>query len=70
MAALNKYQPIPPTLTQPVKTWVEEEGPKVHEALSTPSRFDYQRAAFTQRDPDRYASYFLLIAKCQGLEFR
>lgn len=56
MAALNKYSPISPKLIQPAKTWVEEEGPKVHEALTVPSRFDYQRAEFRERQPFRYAS--------------
>lgn len=56
MAALNKYTPISPKLIQPAKTWVEEEGPKIHEALAVPSRFDEQRAEFRERQPFRYAS--------------
>ncbi|KAI9823115.1 MAG: hypothetical protein M1826_000266 [Phylliscum demangeonii] len=51
MAVLNKYGTLSPRLIQPAKAWIEEEGPSMHEALATPSRFDYQRAEFTQRQP-------------------
>ncbi len=54
MAALNKYVPIPPRLIAPAKAFIEDEAPaKVHEALATNARFDYHRAEFIPREPNR-----------------
>lgn len=54
MATFNKYDPVPLNIIQPAKTWVEEEGAKVHQALATQSRFVYDRAEFIQRQPHLY----------------